>query len=692
MIQLIPVFLGATLVIAAIWLAGRAVAIKLPPSLSFGVGGILISYFVFALMLLHRANRALLIVVLFGCIVTGVSRGARFVLVRPPLWVLGLCTPFAVWYLVNALAPEVLADPNVYHLKPAVDALKLGGFSNWVTFYDRLPQAVELLFVPAFALGGSSAAKLVHFAFFLASLAAIGQLARRLELPGDIAAAMYFCTPIVALAGTAAFNDAALVYFTVASVALALDDEPFYAGLFAGFCYAIKMTGMIAVPVALVFFLVRRQWRSALICGAAATLTISPWLLRNWVQTGNPFAPFFNAWFPNPYFYVLIERALMVSLRDYGVPFWHRFSEVLVGNKLHGLIGPAFIAAPLALLAVRRKSGALIVGLALVFSISWWMNAGARFLMPALPFLALAICAVLPRRAAIALLLIHAITSWPTVVTAYSPLVLRLASFPWKAALRIEREEEYLTRVSDDYRYAKMAEQNTPPQARILDLIGAHGVFIDRELIGSWGSATGVRLLQGLEFARQSTLTLREATFEPRPVCGYRIIETADTSQLWNLHSVELHRDGKRVEGGMASASTNLWDLPLAFDRNLVSRWSTGKPAERGFFVQVDFPQPAIGDSVQVLYPTSDSRIEMRIETCYQGRWERVQSRTKPGPVLNFRPSATAMLRKAGITHILTPAGSDGMGLLGERLINEADLWDLEPVSSLYAVYLLKVR
>jgi hypothetical protein len=50
------------------------------------------------------------------------------------------------------------------------------------------------------------------------------------------------------------------------------------------------------------------------------------------------------------------------------------------------------------------------------------------------------------------------------------------------------------------------------------------------------------------------------------------------------------------------------------------------------------------------------------------------------------------MLKQAGITHILTPASFEGIGVLGERLVNTADDWGLEVVGNLHAVYLLKVR
>ena len=622
--------------IAAVWSAGKAVAPRLAPPVSFGLGAIVISYSVFALMLMHRANLLALTALLLIAIVAGQTRGFGAAWVRPPLLPVVICAPFAIWYLVNALAPEVQADANVYHLLPALDSLRHAGFSKTISFYDRLPQAFEMLFVPAWRIGGSSSAKLVHFAFLLASAPLIVLLAERLELPrmtGAIAAALYFCTPIVGVAGTSAFNDAALVYFSLCAVLLAMEDEPVYAGLLAGFCYAVKMTGLVAVPVALAFFFWRRQWRSAAICGMAAIATLCPWLIRNWVQTGNPFAPFLNAWFPNPYFYVITEQTLAANLGNYGVSFWQRFPELLTGSRLQGVTGPAFALVPLALIgAWSRRSGLLLIALAAAFSLPWWMNAGARFLMPALPFLALAICAAVPFRAAAVILILHAITSWPAVLPLYSPRVLQLRDFPLSAALRFETAQHYLERISPDYRYAKMAEANTPPNARIFDLTGVHAVYANREFVGFWSSSLGARLLEGLEFARTKGAPLLAATvaqFGAKPVCGFRVVRTASTIQPWSLTSVDLRR-GKHCYHESFRVASDSIHQPVGIPLRIRSQ--PGVPVVHSEacgsrdFVQVDTGRfPVTADSVQVLWPAEDQAAHMRVDVCASGH-----GRTRP--------------------------------------------------------------
>ena len=268
-----------------------------------------------------------------------------------------------------------------------------------ISFYERLPHAVEMLFVPAWLIGGSSAAKAGPLRVPGGDPARHRSYSARAESPRY---GRPYCGCILFLYADCRPGRDSRVQRCRSCVLhrrcnrSRLGWQGLSRGASAGFCYGVKMTGIIAVPIAMAFFLARRQWRSAFVCATAAMLTSSPWLIRNVVETGNPFAPFFNRWFPNPYFYVLTEQTLTAALRSYGIPFRERFSELLAGHRLHGIIGPTFMIAPLALLALRRRSGAVLVALALIFSLPWWMNAGARFLMPALPFLTLAICAAIP--------------------------------------------------------------------------------------------------------------------------------------------------------------------------------------------------------------------------------------------------------------------------------------------------------
>src|ERR1035441_1806336 len=207
---------------------------------------------------------------------------------------------YGVWYLVNALAPETIADGITYHLGLPREYLRLGGFPDHITFYDVVPQGMEMLYTVAFSFGRHAAAKLVEFAFFLATLPLIFRVGRRLgasDLACLVAAVFYFCAPVAGITGSSSYNDAAGVFFLLAAFYLLPIEEPRYllpAGALAGFCYAIKFPGVVVVAGAVLFVAARRGWKPALVVAAGAALMMAPWMVRAVALTGNPVAPLMN--------------------------------------------------------------------------------------------------------------------------------------------------------------------------------------------------------------------------------------------------------------------------------------------------------------------------------------------------------------------------------------------------------------
>jgi len=168
----------------------------------------------------------------------------------------------------------------------------------------------------------------------------------------------------------------------------------------AGFAFAAKYTAFLALPYALGVV----AWKNlrtrkpvlkplAIVAGCAA-LMIAPWLIKNAVWLGNPLAPFANRVFPNPYFHISFEIEYARQMQHYngmqnyaGIPL-----EITVhGGTLGGVLGLSFLLAPLALLALRSPAGGSLLLAALVFAIPYAANIGTRFLIPALPFVALSL-------------------------------------------------------------------------------------------------------------------------------------------------------------------------------------------------------------------------------------------------------------------------------------------------------------
>src|SRR5438045_3328811 len=79
------------------------------------------------------------------------------------------------------------------------------------------------------------------------------------------------------------------------------------SGLSSAFAYAIKFTGILVLPAAMAAVIAAsRRTRPALMLAVGVAL-IAPWMIRDTVMSGNPVAPLFNRWFPNPYFHTSME-------------------------------------------------------------------------------------------------------------------------------------------------------------------------------------------------------------------------------------------------------------------------------------------------------------------------------------------------------------------------------------------------
>ena len=291
-------------------------------------------------------------------------------------------------------------DGSTYHLGLVARYFRLHGFERLTTnMYGNLSQGMEMLFLFAFAFGRHAAAATVHCMFlFTLPLLMLGY-ARRIGHPiaGVCAAMLVYLSPVVGIDGVSAYNDVALATVAFATFYLTeiwREDKDkrltIPIGLLAGFCFAIKYTGFVA-PLYVVGIVTPRR-RVAL----AASAMMFPWLVKNWLWIGNPLSPFFNRVFPNPYVHVSLEESYRTYYHTYALAslkplFW----IVTVAGQLGGQIGPLFLLAPLALLSLRTRPGRHVLLAALIFLIPYPQNIGARFLIPVLPFVALAIAMAL---------------------------------------------------------------------------------------------------------------------------------------------------------------------------------------------------------------------------------------------------------------------------------------------------------
>jgi hypothetical protein len=717
---------GSFFTLAVAWMLGNICLRRLPVpwTIALAVGAAAESGIVFLLLVCGVGNRVSFILLgavclpVFWWLGRGSARLADPVKARADgvsVYLAGAALAFyGALYLINALAPELEPDAIAYHLGLTSEYVRLGGFPSRVGFYEMLPQGLEMLFVPAFAFGQHSAARLVHCAFLLASVPLMLRIGRRLELPegaGLAAAVLYFCAPVVGITGTSAYTDAGEVFFTLATFYALLvwrdtRDVRYLApaGITAGFCYAVKFPGGLVAMLALAFVVAAERGmharQLALLAGAALAVA-APWILRDVVMTGNPVAPLFNSLFPNPYFHPSMERDLAAALGSWqGVPPWRVPYELMVGGTFAGTMGPVFFALPLGLLALRKRAGRLCWMAAALLALPWFWNTGARFLMPALPFLALALALALPRQALWACVALQAVACWPQLVGLYHPeYTWRLERIPWRAALRIQPEQAYLSSLQPAYRVARLVQDNTQPGERIFSLIAAPAAYTDREVLVFWHSAQAVQLHDTLRVAvdRNNTLFDVRAEWTPHPMSALRIRMPQASPVEWVIGEIQLFSGDYRIFGSpqwQLQSWPNVWELPLAFDENQATRWRTWDPIRAGMFVEVDFDRAQTLSGAVMTSPTAFYPLPFDFYGRERDGWHLLTGRpvVTERPLGNVRMSATRAVRDAGFRYILANNGNDGNGALGADMVGHEVEWGLEKTADLGPVVLFRIK
>ncbi|MFC1813393.1 ArnT family glycosyltransferase [Thermodesulfobacteriota bacterium] len=341
---------------------------------------------------------------------------------------------FVVIEFILNLTPPISRDALIHHLAVPKLWLKHGGFyeTPWAN-YSYYPMYINLLYLACLYFKNDIVPKFVHLAFGLGTGVLIYiYLKQKLDRNwGLLGMVIFLTTPIVVWLSTSAYIDLGMTFFTTASI-LALvrwrELEYRHTGwlLISAFCMGIavgsKYNALIAwfiVNLLLVIIYVRETKHQTaavkygLMFFAITALVASPWYMKNYLLTGNPFHPMFHSAFKSlqqqPIQKVLQSQAAretgkigFFQMRKimYGENFWETLlipirmffqGEDNSYRYFQGVLNPILIIFSPFIILNRRfhhdKILFVLFSVIFIFMAYFLTEKQVRYILPTIPFL-----------------------------------------------------------------------------------------------------------------------------------------------------------------------------------------------------------------------------------------------------------------------------------------------------------------
>ncbi len=336
---------------------------------------------------------------------------------RDPLaWLFMLAiAPFVVLMVLGSILPATDFDVLEYHLEGPKEYYQAGRISYLPhNVYTNMPFGVEMLHLLGMVVmadwwWGALAGQLLVALFAPAAAMMIAATASRASTrAGWLAALVFLSTPWIYRLAVIAYVEGPLCFYHAGLIwgLVRLGRDPSISswrswgllGILAGGAMACKYTGLISAVIpfgilALAASVRGRTLAPLLPYALGWALVMSPWLLKNVIDTGDPVYPLGYRVFHGRYWDEAMQSKWQnihgpnkpVSARE----LWNSLVEIAGGSDWQS---PFYVAlAPLALLRARsfRMATALWGYVAYLFW-TWWLLTHRldRFWLPILPVLA----------------------------------------------------------------------------------------------------------------------------------------------------------------------------------------------------------------------------------------------------------------------------------------------------------------
>ncbi|MFA0753063.1 MAG: hypothetical protein IMHGJWDQ_000831 [Candidatus Fervidibacter sp.] len=546
-------------------------------TLSLGLGALVVAYSILLFGFLGWLHRTVFYLWLGFCYAVGATELVRLWRAKhfPP--------PFSeawgdltrtercwVWWLValNLLAMVLCFVPPwqfewdslSYHL--AVPKLYwMEGRIHYIAFshHAQFPMTAQMLYLLGLGLTNlksAAVAKLFHWLFFvLCQLTllswGVAVSGRSFQL-GITAAVLFASLPL-------AFTEAVTAYVDLATTAFGLlclfclcryHHQPdgrwlLLSGLFAGATAGTKYTGLLLLPLLVLFSLWamkrigERHWFALVVSALAALAIAAPWYVKNWLWTKNPVFPFAYGIFGGRNWSAEMALTYTLSNREFGgsrdllallsLPFNLSLNEVRFGRCAREWMGRCpqrrtcrmrwkcgkfdnqdvpsltigilpLALAPTAIVAAIGEGIPFAVTLPTLTMLAWfvwwfWEVQYLRYLLPALGCLAVLLGWGVSRLVGRGLLTTVIVRVTITVGLGYALLVAVWQAAPLlPVAIGLVPDEEFLRETTPIYRVAEFVNSALPRRSVIATYGVPLGYYFERRYF--WADSGHNRLIR----------------------------------------------------------------------------------------------------------------------------------------------------------------------------------------------------
>jgi 4-amino-4-deoxy-L-arabinose transferase-like glycosyltransferase len=433
-------------------------------------------------------------------------------------FIFALISIILISFLINfigTIAPEIQYDALSYHLILPRIYIENHRIVEVPYIHQAYFASTGMLYVLGLILSGQITAKLFSLCFGILITVAIASFGKRffsLEV-GIIAAVLFYVSPLVAWLSTTTYIDLAVVFFSFTALyALTLWWKTnrkgllLLCGLISGLALSVKLnSALLLTPMGLSVIAINchlsgknvfKNLSNLAIFGLSILIVAAPWYLIIYFQKGDSVFSLYNAIFKS----IFSQGDPGTNFKDFGIGyglknfFWlpwnltYRSSAYMEGVP-DGFIGLTLLIMLPFIFFTSLKSSGIVTVLVLICLgfIGIWFRIGQylRYMLPILPLLSILAAYSLSyffnKNHHRFIKHIYSIVLMSCLICTIS---ISLISFwniperiPYKVALGIESQENYLSRVIRNYRAASYLNKNYDYNKIRVLLIGTHHCF-----------------------------------------------------------------------------------------------------------------------------------------------------------------------------------------------------------------------